>query len=107
MTPLHRAGLAGLYMSLSGLESQHGRPAGLQWTLSDNAVEIAFSQPSDLQWLCTQSFGIDHDGLLNLAGLRGALVRRGARFVAHDGFLLTFAQHGRTRGAGKPQTLAF
>jgi CRISPR-associated protein Cas8a1/Csx13 len=98
-TSLHRAGLAGLWMTLKQLETETiSPPQSLNWQLSNRRVILNW-QGSDLkilEWLSKESFQTN-DGLISLRGLDSKTMRRDAQVIVHKGILGTFLQHIRTR----------
>lgn len=86
MTSLHKAGLAGLYMTLRALDRQHARRqrqqvkqdvsrpviGGLKWMLSAKQVELEWEDAKlkeAFTELINKSFSIDAEGFIRLAGL--------------------------------------
>lgn len=110
LTLLHKAGLAGLYMTLQQLESEipsGQRPGHLNWTLSKRGVCLQW-QGNDyevLDWLLQESFQLD-DGLISLRGLDSKSMSRDAQVILHQGMLGTFLQHGKTRKVAGERTQA-
>jgi len=71
MTLLHRAGLAGLYMTLKQLEKEQVQTiGGLSWELTDRSVSLSWdgNDFEVLDWLFKESFQIS-DGVIALRGL--------------------------------------
>ena len=107
MTSLHRAGLAGLWMTLAALTDMERR-GDLDWPalldeppkLEPHGVELAWnSNPRELvRWLREESFKIEN-GLIEFAPLQNA--NKEAKVEIHKAVLGTFLQHGRTRGLKK------
>ena len=110
-TLLHRAGLAGLYITLKQLEQEipvAQRPGGLDWSLSPRAIILEW-QGKDIdviRWLLQQSFQLTDDGLISLRGLKTKLTRKDSQVVIHQGILGTLLQHGKTRKAIEDRTEA-
>lgn len=100
-TLLHRAGLAGLYMTLNQL-SYEGEPAieGMEWQLSSRQVTIHWkgNDQKALDWLLHQSFQLK-DGLIALRGIDSQSMRVDAQVIVHQGILGTFLQHTSTHKA--------
>ena len=74
-TAIHRAGMAGLWMSLRELEQKYPNPSqrsgNLTWDLSSTKIVLNW-QGRDLpviDWLLTQSFLINNKGLIDFVGL--------------------------------------
>ena len=68
MTMLHRAGVAGLYMTLKALAkrypTQKSRQGNLKWTLTNTSISLYWKE-SDyeaLDWLFSESVQISSDG---------------------------------------------
>jgi CRISPR-associated protein Cas8a1/Csx13 len=97
-TLLHRAGLAGLWMTLKQLEKEKVTPpSGLNWQLTHRQVTLNW-EGNDLQvleWLLKESFQI-HDGLIALRGLDSKTMRKDSQAIVHQGILGTFLQHNST-----------
>lgn len=97
-TLLHRAGLAGLYMTLKQLEADKVVPIeGLTWELSQRQVLLKWEghDRTALDWLLTESFQLN-DGLIALRGLDSKTMRKDAQIIVHQGILGTFLQHNST-----------
>ena len=97
-TLLHRAGLAGLYMTLSQLrEEQVTPPEGLTWELNRRQLILSWQghDLTALNWLLTESFQLN-DGLIALRGLDSKTMREDAQIIVHQGILGTFLQHNST-----------
>lgn len=97
-TLLHRAGLAGLYMTLKHLETEKVTSLeGLTWELDQRKVLLRWKghDQTALNWLLTESFQL-HDGLIALRGLDSKTMRKDAQIIVHQGILGTFLQHNST-----------
>jgi CRISPR-associated protein Cas8a1/Csx13 len=97
-TLLHRAGLAGLWMTLKQLDAEKVKaPEGLTWQLTNRNVKLLWEGHDQkiLEWLLTESFQL-HDGLISLRGLNAKTMRRGSLAIVHQGILGTFLQHNST-----------
>lgn len=103
LTLLHRAGLAGLYMTLKQLDQEipvQQRPGNLQWTLKSREINLEW-QGKDIEvidWLLRESFQLT-DGVIALRGLKSKSLRKDSQVIIHQGILGTFLQHGKTRKA--------
>jgi CRISPR-associated protein Cas8a1/Csx13 len=104
MTVLHRAALAGLYMTLKYLKDaskDDPLPHGITPKLTDRSVSIDW-QCSDLEaigWLLDQSFRLDKKGMIDLPGLRlnsDDSTEVQTRLSIHQGIRGTFLQHPST-----------
>jgi len=97
-TFLHRAGLAGLWMTLKQLEKEKVIvPQGLTWELSRRGVILNWegNDKVALEWLLSESFQIN-DGLISLRGLNSKTMIKDAQIILHQGILGTFLQHNST-----------
>jgi CRISPR-associated protein Cas8a1/Csx13 len=100
-TLLHRAGLAGLYMTLKQLEKEKVTPAeGMQWDLNPRQVVLHWQghDQKALEWLLNEAFQLN-DGLIALRGLDSQSMRVDAQVIVHQGILGTFLQHTSTHKA--------
>ncbi|MDY6784755.1 MAG: type I-MYXAN CRISPR-associated Cas8a1/Cmx1 [Cyanobacteriota bacterium] len=97
MTLLHRAGLAGLWMTLNQLERERINIQGLKWELGDRAVTLAWEgQDIDvLDGLLKEAYQLK-DGLIALRGLDSETMTPEAQVAMHQGILGTFLQHNST-----------
>lgn len=107
-TPLHRAGLAGLYMTLKELENQfpavENRPHHFCWQLKADEIALAWEGNDDftvLDWLFRQSFQIDHEGLIDLRGWGNYHPGFLNRFHQDQVIKATFLRHNSTYTKGK------
>ena len=72
---IHRAGMAGLWMSLKILETKYPnpakRPGNLTWNLTATSISLDWQGEdfSVLDWLIQQSFQLDEVGLITFTGL--------------------------------------
>src|SRR5215471_4308103 len=67
MTPLHRAGVAGLWMTLRALESDRNAKTQLQksggsWKCTSDSVSLRWNGDAFFKTLFEQSFRIDKNG---------------------------------------------
>jgi len=108
LTLLHRAGLAGLWMTLKQLEQEipvEKRPGLLSWELTQRQIQLSW-QGNDFEvidWLLKESFQLN-DGLIALRGIDSKSMRKDSQVIIHQGILGTFLQHGKTRTAIGDQT---
>ncbi len=104
MTFLHRAGVAGLFVQLKYLEYLKLQPPhGLNWSLTAQAIELDWTGKDidALQWLFSQSFQIDNDGLIYFPAIEHSLDFR-QRLAIHRGLQNSFLQHTQFfKSAGK------
>ena len=108
-TLLHRAGLAGLYMTLNQL-THEGKPPieGMQWQLSAQQVSLRWegNDQKALEWLLHESFQLK-EGLIVLRGLDSQSMRVDAQVIVHQGILGTFLQHTSTHKSEGVTTRSF
>ena len=97
MTMLHRAGVAGLYMTLKALVKRYptlkSRQGNFKWVLTNDKVNL-FWKGDDytaLHWLFQESFQISDNGLISLAGLQTQILEN--QLITHIGISNTFLQH--------------
>lgn len=115
-TLLHRAGLAGLWMTLKQLEKEtlpENRPGGLRWPLDTDqltahrrfSLKWEGNDQEVLNWLLKESFQI-HDGLVSLRGLDSKTMRKDSQVIVHQGILGTFLQHTSTHKSAGTQAIS-
>lgn len=108
-TLLHRAGLAGLWMTLKQLSKEKAiPPEKLKWELNNHQVYLSW-QNYDLEvlnWLLQQSFQLT-DGLISLRGLDSKTMGIQSQVIVHQGILGTFLQHTSTHKALGTETKSF
>ncbi|MEW6125668.1 MAG: type I-MYXAN CRISPR-associated Cas8a1/Cmx1 [Acidobacteriota bacterium] len=116
LSSLHRAGLAGLWMTLDALirdveDDKIDWPDWIEYPpkLDAHGIEINWEGTPQrlLDWLLPEAFGIDTQGdksqMIEFAGLRPAKPSPEAKSVIHQSVLGTFLQHGKTRKTIKGQ----
>src|SRR5437868_2421961 len=72
MTGLHKAGLAGLYMTLRAFDKKKETIDGLEWKLEPHQVTLHWmhnSPKAAFERLIARSFSIDDKGFIRLTGL--------------------------------------
>ncbi|MUG98166.1 type I-MYXAN CRISPR-associated Cas8a1/Cmx1 [Scytonema sp. UIC 10036] len=97
-TLLHRAGLAGLWMTLKQLEKEKAEvPSGFNWQLSKRKVNLNWNgnDRDTLEWFLKESFQLN-DGIIALRGLDTKSMREDAQVIVHQGILGTLLQHTST-----------
>lgn len=101
MSLMHRAGLAGFWMTLKQLEQQYPtsaeRPGNLTWSLTPRSISLNW-EGQDLEildWLLKQSFKISDEGLISLTGLNLQAMDIGTQVTIHKGITGTFLQHNK------------
>ena len=110
LTPLHRVGLTGLWMSLKCLEEQYPlssqRVGNLSWILTPKEIQL-FWDGNDfevLDWLLKQAFQIDEEGLICFLALKSATTDTACKILRHNLIRGTFLQHNKfCRSAGKKE----
>lgn len=101
MTRLHRAGVAGLYMTLKELEKRYPtlktRQGDFQWILTSNSISLHWRGEdfAALDWLFKESFKVSDHGLISLTGLNSQLVAWETQLATHIGIQNTFLQHNK------------
>lgn len=108
MTALHRAGVAGLFMTVDALRARGVRPEGLEWwETTDSAVTLKWRGRARgfFTALGRAAFGIADDGMIDMAGIDRANATDAARWIAHEGMLSTFCQFGPWNSLGPERTL--
>ena len=99
MTMLHRAGVAGLYMTLKALTKRYptlkSRKGNFKWVLTKNTIRLYWkgNDYEALDWLFTESFQISSDGLIALTGLQSP--SWSSQLAIHVGIKNTFLQHNQ------------
>lgn len=90
-TPLHRAGVAGLAMSLMGCQI-----TGLLWQLTPFSITLSWegSDHDALEALFRTAFQLSENGLIYLPGL-GLTNNSAEQYLVHEGLLGTFLQHNK------------
>lgn len=106
MTPFHRAGLAGLWMTLDRLEQDRVRSnefRGLEadWHKDDRSVSFQWEGRGRdfFSALLKYAYPITDDGLMYFAALGDPLQHAQESLATHRVMLSTFLQHGRSRKA--------
>lgn len=125
MTSLHKAGLAGLYMTLRTLEKQHTRWRreqaskdenkaiidGLKWMLTPKHVELEWDNAKlkdAFTELVNKSFWIDKEGFIRLAGLESDKEPSPAhKHHLYTALLNSFLQFGPHRPTNTKRTLTY
>ncbi len=108
-TLLHRAGVAGLWMTLQQLTKEKvNPPEGLIWELTSRKVILSASGSDQiaLEWLLKESFQL-RDGLIALRGINAKTMRKDALAIVHKGILGTFLQHNSTHKSTGVKTESF
>jgi CRISPR-associated protein Cas8a1/Csx13 len=107
MTLMHRAGLAGLYMTMQQLDRenqnfQYNSQIPVQWVYDQRSVTLRWQGKAldALKWLFQQSFQLQGD-MISLRGLDAKQMPPQYLAIAHQGILGTLLQHNSThKGTG-------
>jgi CRISPR-associated protein Cas8a1/Csx13 len=100
----HRAGIAGLALALSALESQN---SPLQWEVTETQITLTWDgiDREVVKWLLDQTYQVTSDGYLNVPALN--LDVQGL-YTFTEGVTTTFLQHSKQRTRDKtPVAKAF
>ena len=101
MTLLHRAGVAGLGVTLKQLERRYPSPSQrvgqLDWALSSYGISLDWegADLAVLDWLLKESFQINEQGMLCLTGLETQALHHHSQIAIHQGITGTFLQHNQ------------
>ncbi|MBD2044137.1 type I-MYXAN CRISPR-associated Cas8a1/Cmx1 [Coleofasciculus sp. FACHB-64] len=101
ITLLHRAGMAGLWMTLKKLKQIYPTPAQrigrLTWQLTPCSISLDWEGQdfTVLDWLLKQSFQISDEGLISLTGLNPEKMDIQTKIIIHQGITETFTQHNK------------
>ncbi|MFN3360767.1 MAG: type I-MYXAN CRISPR-associated Cas8a1/Cmx1 [Pseudanabaenaceae cyanobacterium] len=107
MTMLHRAGLAGLYMTLEQFEKEKITPfGGFTWQKSDRSITLSWegNDREVLDWLLKESFQL-RDGLIYFRALGDVDIQ--PLVTLHQGILGSFLQHNSTHKSTGKQSKSF
>jgi CRISPR-associated protein Cas8a1/Csx13 len=100
MTLLHKAGLAGLWMTLKGFEERRLQLKAGSWKLADRSVELHWTdRAAFFESLFANSFKLTRSGLIWLTALGDPTDNLQQAVIVHSALLGTFLQHGKTRRA--------
>lgn len=99
MTALHKAGLAGLWMTLDRFDRDRIRLPGGSWTLADRSVKLEWSGKPEtfFKALFKESFKLDRNKLVWFAAHGNPVDNLQHAVMLQEAFLGTFLQHGKTR----------
>ncbi|MGH9899963.1 MAG: type I-MYXAN CRISPR-associated Cas8a1/Cmx1, partial [Pyrinomonadaceae bacterium] len=110
MTSLHKAGLAGLYMTLRAFEETKQKIKGLAWKLEATQVTLEWEnqKPKEsFEEMIKKSFWLD-DGFIRLAGLEISRPPTPAqKHHLYTALLNSFLQFGPHRRTGSKKTLSY
>lgn len=111
MTALHKAGLAGLYMTLSRFDETEASIPDLRWTLADDRVELDWLDESPVtafESLLKESFKVDSEGFIQLTGLESSAPNSvEQKHWLYQALLNSFLQFGPHRPTEKKRLLAY
>lgn len=111
MTSLHKAGLAGLYMTLSAFDERKERIDGLSWALEPKQVTLEWDDgkiKSAFEQLVQKSFWVDKEGFIRLAGLEaGREPTPDQKHHLYTGLVNSFLQHPQHKTVGKKETRTY
>lgn len=95
-TPLHRAGLAGLYMSLKYLKALNGEV--INWDLTPESITLRWNCPDRqaLNWLLNNTYKLSGSndsvqGIIVIPSLGS--INTDTKITIHNGMISTFLQH--------------
>lgn len=97
-TLLHRAGVAGLWMTLKQFEKEKIEVKyGLTWQLNQRQVNLSWegNDRDFFDWFLKESFQLNN-GIIALRGLDTQSMREDAQVIVHQGILGTLLQHTST-----------
>jgi CRISPR-associated protein Cas8a1/Csx13 len=101
MTSLHKAGLAGLYMTLKAFDKNDVEIEGLTWKLEDNQITLSWTDETPkkaFDKLVKKSFWIDDNGFIRLYGLEPRQeMTLEQRHLLYQSLLNSFLQYGKHR----------
>lgn len=108
MTALHKAGLAGLWMSLKAIEEENGGRTELAngcWERGSTHITLRWEGASEYFFseLFKRSFKIDAKRMIWLPALGAPLDNPQHSVVLQEALLGTFLQHGKTRNSDPAQ----
>jgi CRISPR-associated protein Cas8a1/Csx13 len=105
-TLLHRAGLAGLWMTLKQFEKETIEASyKLNWQLTNRKVKLNWdgNDREFLEWFLKESFQLNN-GIIALRGLDTQSMREDAQVIVHQGILGTLLQHNSTHKSDRVVT---
>ena len=111
MTSLHKAGLAGLYMTLKAFDKKREEIEGLSWTLEDKQITLKWTDETPkkaFENLVKKSFWIDDQGFIRLYGLEPKQeMTFEQRHLLYQSLLNSFLQFGPHRPTGNKKNLSY
>ena len=111
MTSLHKAGLAGLYMTLKAFDKNDVEIEGLNWKLEEKQITLHWSDETPknaFDKLVKKSFFIDDNGFIRLYGLEGKReMSLEQRHLLYQSLLNSFLQFGPHRPTENKKVLKY
>jgi CRISPR-associated protein Cas8a1/Csx13 len=97
MAPLHRAGLAGLWMTLRRFSETQPDLAGLTWSSDEVSVTLQFpdNAPAAMDKLLKEAFKVDREGLLSFAAHETHPMGKVEHVMLSEALRSTFLQHNK------------
>lgn len=109
MTPLHRAGVAGLYMTVRAMKQRGVTVEGWDgFTATARDVTLRWTGPAKAFFdrFVKASYRIARNGLVDFVAIEEAKASMASRWVAHEGMFGTFCQFGPNNGLGPAKTVS-
>jgi CRISPR-associated protein Cas8a1/Csx13 len=111
MTSLHKAGLAGLYMTLQAFDETGVKIEGLDWQLESTSVILTWQEEmtgAAFNALINKSFRRDEDGFVRFAGLEAQKPpTTEQKYYLYTALLNSFLQFGPHRPTGNKRILSY
>jgi CRISPR-associated protein Cas8a1/Csx13 len=111
MNSLHKAGLAGLYMTLRAFDVRNEKIPGLEWRLEPTHVTLSWhgdTPKAAFERLIDKSFRIDDEGFIRLAGLElDSPPSKEKKHHLYTALLHSFLQFGPHRPTENKRTLTY
>jgi CRISPR-associated protein Cas8a1/Csx13 len=111
MTSLHKAGLAGLYMTLRTFDETNVKIKGLEWQLESTEVTLHWQDDllkTAFEALIAKSFWLDGEGFIRLSGLESANAPTiDKRHQLYEALLNSFLQFGPHRSKDSKRPLIY
>ncbi len=111
MTSLHKAGLAGLYMTLKAFEENGKSINGLEWALEPTQVTLDWQDETPkaaFEELIKKSFWLDDEGFIRLTGLESSMpFKPEQKHHLYIALLNSFLQFGPHRPTEAKRTLSY
>jgi CRISPR-associated protein Cas8a1/Csx13 len=111
MTSLHKAGLAGLYMTLQSFAENEEEIEGMEWQLGETEIKLNWTDETPkaaFEKLIKKSFWIDDEGFIRLAGLEPEKeMSFEQRHLLYNSLLNSFLQFGPHRPTENKKILKY